>query len=356
MENHERIIYMDNGAAERPSRKAKEKLDKLIENAWANANSGHKLGRETEFELEDAKKTIAGCLNCEPEEVHFTSTSCEAITWAMYSMDKCRKHIEKSPFLHDCGYKYRTKSHCADKIHPESVGIAHILANNETGEIYPIPKRLYKEDLIFTDATAAVGHIHVDFKELGVDYLCGDGIKFGGIGGAAFLLAKKGVPLHSIIYGGKDRGGTPATVLCGAMAEALKHKCANMERSMKKTVEMRDYLIEKILGEVKNAHLNGPWEKGSVKERLPGNVNISFEGIEGDSMNLFLSHWGLMVSSKSACSTGNGEPSRVLLASGVSEELAKGALRLTVNESNTMEECYEAVKIIKNAVVWLRSF
>lgn len=225
-----------------------------------------------------------------------------------------------------------------------------MLANNETGEIYSILK---SSVLRFVDATAAVGHIPVDFKALGCDYLCADATKFGGIPGAAFLIIRRGAPIVPLIYGNEERGGTPPAAIIWAMATALAIKNVNMKSNMRKTVKMRDYLIHELM-EIPDAHLNGPWTAENCTDRLPGNVNISFGGIDGTALGLMLSERGLMVSAGSACTSGNNEPSHVLLAMGVPPELAKGTIRITINENNTMQECEEAVKLIADCVATLR--
>lgn len=347
------MIYMDNGAAEKPSAIAIRAAESILEDFWANPNSAHAAGRAALDKLENARECIAIDLNCEPDEVHFCSCACEAASWAIKCMRSACYEIYFEKWEHDCVLHSvkATEPHGALWGHTRR-GVVSMLANNETGEIFRIPK----ENVIrFVDATAAVGHIPVDFKVLGCDYLCADAMKFGGIPGAAFLIIKRGSPIVPLIYGNEERGGTPTTALIVAMAAALADKVNNMQENAVKTCHLRDDMIRELL-QIPGAHLNGPWTPGNITSRLPGNINISFEGIDGTSLGLLLTNYGIMTSAGSACTSGNNEPSHVLLAMGVPPELAKGTIRLTINENNTTEECKKVTQAIAECVRTLRSF
>lgn len=351
------MIYMDNAAAEKPLPIAIDMFTRTVERSWANPNSAHDFGRKAEVLLNSAKEMIAAAMNCLPDEVHFCSTACEAASWVMKTLvDNCA-NIVIGPKEHECILSCPIPNECRGIIQN---GIVSMLYNNETGERtftdYGIDKSKGSR-LFFTDATAAAGHVPVNFKELGVDYLCADALKFGGIPGAAFLIAKKGTPLSPIIYGGGLRGGTPSLAIIRAMAYALRYRCREtiLQEQAERVCWMRDYLIEELM-QIEGAHLNGAWEKGEFFTRLPGNVNISFEGIQGSSLVAMLSERGIMASSGSACQSGNNEPSHVLLAMGVPYRTALGTLRLTLNGRNTMDECKCVVKEIKDAVGHLRKF
>lgn len=347
------LIYMDNGAAEKPSNIALDVFRSVSEDFWGNPNSAHSFGRNSFVLIEESRSVIAKILNCLPDEVHFCSSACEAASWAIKCMSaECGK-IVSYPTEHSCVLE------AVSAIQPYirfsvsgKIGFATMLANNETGEIFKIHRGSV---LRFVDATAAVGHIPVDFKELGCDYLCGDALKFGGIPGAAFLIIKRGAPVVPLIYGDAYRGGTPPTALICAMAEALKEKAENMQKNVEKAVALRDYMITELL-KLPASYLNGPWKEADWSLRLPGNINISFEGVEGTALSLLLSERGLMVSTGSACTSGNNDPSHVLLAMGVPPEIARGTLRITLNENNTMEECRDAVRMISECVTKLRAF
>lgn len=345
------MIYMDNGAAEKPLYGAISEASWILQRTWGNPNSAHREGRRANEHIERAKETISRILNCYPDEVHFCSCACEAASWAIKCMRSACYEIYFEKWEHDCVLHSvkATAPHGALWGHTRR-GVVSMLANNETGEIFLIPKGSV---LRFVDATAAVGHIPVDFHALGCDYLCADAMKFGGIPGAAFLLIKRGAPIVPLIYGNEERGGTPPTALICAMAEALGEKDAILTESAEKTVSMRDYMIEELL-KIPASYLNGKWTPGSYKDRLPGNVNISFEGIDGTALGLMLSERGLMTSAGSACTSGDNEPSHVLLAMGVPPEIAKGTIRLTLNEENTEEECVKAARMISECVENLR--
>lgn len=346
------MIYMDNAAAERPLQAAVTAASSVWDSTYANPNSIHSFGQEAKDVLESARNEIAELMNCLPDEVHFCSCACEAASWALKSMRSVCYGISVGKFEHDCVLEAakNTGYGVYSAWESEKIGAVSMLANNETGEIYKISRGSV---LRFVDATAAVGQIPVDFRALGCDYLCADAMKFGGLPGAAFLIVRRRSPMIPLIYGNEERGGTPPTALISAMATALRIKTRGMGRAIQKTVQMRDYMIDELL-KLPDSHLNGPRSLGTVAARLPGNVNISFGGVDGTALGLMLSARGLMVSTGSACTSGNNEPSHVLLAMGVSPELARGAVRITLNEYNTMEECHQAVRMIKECVFRLR--
>lgn len=346
------MIYADNGAAEKPSAAAAKAFSTALKCAWANPNSAHKTGQNAYYFLEKAKSAIAKCINCEPDEVYFCSCACEAISWAVKCLNSVCSTIDYENIEHGCTIDALEKGEQYFFLNKKRRGAVSMLANNETGTIYPIPKG---NVLRFVDATAAVGHIPVDFKQLGCDYLCADALKFGGIGGAAFLIIKRGAPIVPLIYGNNERGGTPPVPIICAMAAALKEKKEKMQENIYHTVRLRDYVIDELL-KIPGAHLNGKASAGSCQHRLPGNVNISFEGIDGSALALRLSQSNIMVSTGSACTSGNNAPSHVLLALGVPPELARGTIRITLNENNTMIECKTICRDIADGVKYLRSF
>ena len=201
----------------------------------------------------------------------------------------------------------------------------------------------------------------INFQELGATYLAAGAHKFGGLQGAGFLLVKEGAPITPIIHGGGQerglRGGTESVPLICAMAEALKWSCDNMAKTAPYVTILRDELIESIKREIPCAHINGPWKKGDYTTRLPGNVNVSFDGVEGTTLAHLLDERGICVSTGSACHTGAGpEPSPVLIASGLSKERAAGAIRMTLGHENTMTEVRIVVDELKELVAYLRGF
>lgn len=360
------MIYLDNAATTKP-------LDCAVR-AFTNApignpSSSHKAGREARVALEGARRTIAECMGALPSEVIFTSGSTEACNLAMNSL------------AHACSlWVFNEIEHSAVRVpgkiledtknlyhEPPRAGFARMYANNETGEIYERSVLFSKDQevreryLWFCDATAAVGHVPINFHDLEATYLAAGAHKFGGLQGAGFLLVKQGAPVTPIIHGGGQergmRGGTESVPLICAMAEALKWSCDNMAKIAPYVTVLRDELIKSIKREIPGAHINGPWKKGDYTTRLPGNVNVSFDGVEGTTLAHLLDERGICVSTGSACHSGAGpEPSSVLIASGLTKERAAGAVRMTLGHENTMPEVQIVVDELKELVAYLRGF
>lgn len=360
------MIYLDNAATTKP-------LDCAVR-AFTNAPTGnpsssHRAGREARVALEGARRTIAECMGALPNEVIFTSGSTEACNLAMNSLaHACSlwgfNEIEHSA-VRAPGKVLENPENLYHK--PPRAGFARMYANNETGEIYE-RSILFSKDpevreryLWFCDATAAVGHVPINFHDLEATYLAAGAHKFGGLKGAGFLLVKQGAPVTPIIHGGGQeyglRGGTEPVPLICAMAEALKWSCDNLAKTAPYVTILRDELIKSIKREIPGAHINGPWKKGDYTTRLPGNVNVSFDGVEGTTLAHLLDERGICVSTGSACHSGAGpEPSSVLVASGLSKERAAGAIRLTIGHENTMSEVQIVVDELKEIVTYLRGF
>ena len=360
------MIYLDNAATTKP-------LDCAVR-AFANAPTGnpsssHRAGREARVALEGARRTIAECMGALPSEVIFTSGSTEACNLAMNSLaHACSlwgfNEIEHSA-VRAPGKVLENPKNLYHK--PPRAGFARMYANNETGEIYersilfskgPEVRERY---LWFCDATAAVGHVPINFHDLEATYLAAGAHKFGGLKGAGFLLVKQGAPVTPIIHGGGQerglRGGTESVPLICAMAEALKWSYDNLAKTAPYVTILRDELIKSIKWEIPGAHINGPWKKGDYTTRLPGNVNVSFDGVEGTTLAHLLDERGICVSTGSACHTGAGpEPSSVLIASGLTKERAAGAIRMTIGHDNTMMEIRIVVDELKELVAYLRGF
>lgn len=361
------MIYLDNAATTKPLRCA---LNTFVNAPSGNPSSSHRAGREARVALEGARRTIAECMGALPSEVIFTSGSTEACNLAMNSLAHACSlwgvaEIEHSAVRGPGKVLKNTKNLYHE---PPRAGFARMYANNETGEICERPKTPPREEwepedmyLWFCDATAAVGHVPINFQELGATYLAAGAHKFGGLKGAGFLLVKQGAPVTPIIHGGGQergmRGGTESVPLICAMAEALKWSCDNLAKTAPYVTILRDAMIEKILSEIPGAHINGPWKKGDYTTRLPGNVNVSFDGVEGTTLAHLLDERGICVSTGSACHTGAGpEPSPVLVASGLTKERAAGAVRMTLSHKNTMTEVRIVVDELKELVAYLRGF
>jgi cysteine desulfurase len=219
-----------------------------------------------------------------------------------------------------------------------------MLANNETGERFEMPRREHANDLIFTDATAAMGHMDIDVKRLNVDMLAAGGHKFGAPCGIGFLYARHGIEVH--------RSGTPPVALACSMASALEwqteHMVLNTETVSQKRNDLEWLLTNRFGGE--RILINTP-----PKNRLPHILNVSFDGVDGKALALMLSHCGVMVSAGAACTSGDNAPSHVLMAMYHDEARARSAIRISLSHENTVSECEQAAKIIAECVEQLRA-
>lgn len=345
-------IYLDASAMHPVLHCAREAF---LNAPFGNPSSEHQVGHEARNALESAREKIAALMDGDPEEIYFTSTATEAAALVSYSLAK-----------HGCGIiSGRTEHHaisenedafpCEPEVYFPRVCAAQMLANNETGEIYHIrPDWSDYQYGWLCDATAAVGHIPVSFKTLGCDYLLFDGIKFGGVPGAAALIAKKGAPLSPLIRGGgQERGmrsGTENVPAICAMASALEWQTKHMEQNTEHISSLQMRLYE-MLSEIKKHQWNTPL----TKPHLPHILNISFDGVDAHALALILSKDGVMVSPGAACSNGLNEPSHVIMAMFHDEARARSAIRISMSHENTAEEINIAAEKIRNAVAYIRS-
>ena len=319
---------------------------------FGNPSSEHAFGKAARDALENAREKIAKLLDCDRDEIYFTSTATEAAAMALNSMDKSCVYLMATLIEHHAILEnQRPTSKHANPLH---FGYSHILAQNETGDVFSV-KDLHEQsnaDLVLVDATAAVGHIPVSFRELGCDYLIADAIKFGGLSGAAMLIAKKDAPLSPLIRGGgQERGmrsGTENVPAICAMAAALEWQIEHMEENTAKLSDMYEYLLNKF-EEFDGAHINAP-----RPDHLPHILNISFDGVDAHALVLLLSQQGVMVSAGAACSNGLNEPSHVLMAIYHDEARARSAIRISLSHENTIDECIEAANKISASVAYLR--
>lgn len=351
------MIYLDAAAHEMPLPAAVNAFLKMQD--LANPSSLHSEGRAAKSALEAARATVARCLNCEPSEVCFTSGATESCNWMIHCLDVFSNGIsEILPYEHHAVLEYPAIAPVVfSDLKP---GHTHMLANNETGEIYDIEamKKPLK-GLFGCDASAAVGHIPVDFRALGVDYMAFGAHKFGGLSGIGALIVRENAPVTPMICGGGQergmRGGTESVALACAMAAALEKRCETMYDDIARITKLRDEFITEILRLVPDAYINGPWVICDASRRLPNNANISFIGVESQALVLALSNRGLCASSGSACTSGSLEGSYVLRAMGLSEERARSAVRFSLPYRITQGELKQAVEIIVNTVSELRA-
>lgn len=364
------------------SDKAIEAMTPYLKGVYGNPSSLHTVGQAAKEHLEDARERIAKCLNCEPKELYFTSGGSEADNQAIRSAAqngarKGKKHIVSTAFEHHAvlhtlkklekeGFEVTylpvhpdgliTAEEVGTAIRPDTALVTVMFANNEVGTILPIAEIgaiCREKGVIFhTDAVQAVGHIPVDVQAQNIDMLSLSAHKFHGAKGVGALYVRRGIPLNTFIDGGAQernkRAGTENLAGIASMAAALEEACENMGKNAKKLAALRDRLIEGLL-KVPHSKLNG-----DRKNRLPSNVNICFEGIEGESLLLLLDAKGICASSGSACTSGSLDPSHVLLALGLPHEIAHGSLRLSLSEYNTEEEVEYIIREVPKVVAYLR--
>ena len=360
------IIYADNAATTKVSQTAIDAMLPCFTETYGNPSSPHHIGQEAAKLLIAARKTMADLIGAEPSEIIFTSGGSEAdnqaiVTAAILGARKGKKHIISTKMEHHAvlhtlkklekeGYEITLLDvhengvvrleDLAAAIRPDTALVTIMYANNEIGTIQPITEigALCKEKgvIFHTDAVQAAGHLPINVKEQNIDMLSLSAHKFHGPKGAGVLFVRRGIPITAIIEGGAQergkRAGTENMPAIVGMAAAFKEACDNISVNMPKVQLLRDKLIDGIL-KLDEVILNGDREK-----RLPGNVNVSIKGIEGESLLMMLDMQGICASSGSACTSGSLDPSHVLLAIGLIHEVAHGSLRLSLCEYNTEEE------------------
>lgn len=376
-------VYVDNAATTQMSDVAYNAMLPMMKDIYGNPSSLHHIGQIAKEHLDDARARVAKCINALPNEIYFTSGGSESdnqaiITAAYNGAKRGKKHIISSKFEH------HAVLHTLDKLEKEgfeielldvySDGLVRVedvekalrddtalvtimTANNEVGTIQPIKEigALCKEKgvIFHTDAVQAVGHIPVDVKDMNVDMLSISAHKFHGPKGVGVLYARKGILLQNVINGGAQergkRAGTENTPAIAGMAAALEEACANMQKNSANVSVLRDKIIEGVQ-DIERCHVNG-----DLNKRLPGTVNMCFEGIEGESLLLLLDQKGICASSGSACTSGSLDPSHVLLAMGIPVANAHGSLRISLCEYNTEEEVDLIIDTIHEVVPYLRS-
>lgn len=349
------MIYFDNAAATPVLDCAWEAMQ---EAPFANPSSSHAAGREAKAALESARATIARCLNCLPSEVYFTSGATEACNW----MVKCLR-------MESDGIIYNGTVHHAvsEGIHAYSSPNAPrgkpsavlSLVNNETGQISDVYafRRHFRTRRIALDATAAVGHLPIDFHALGADYMAFGGHKFGAPKGIGALIVREGCPITPLLHGGAQergmRGGTVSVPLVSSMAAALTWRSLHMEENEKAIRGVAQELIISLGCHRVDFDINLPDGKSS-KDCAPHILSIRFPGVYGAALAAALSERGVMVSTGSACSSGDNAASANLMASGLTEQQALEAIRFSFDWYNTRQEAAEAASIISDIVPALR--
>lgn len=376
------MIYLDNAATTKMSRTAINAMLPYMDKVYGNPSSLHSIGQEANAALCDARQKIANLLGCSAQEITFTSGGSEADNQAIISAARIgeksnKKHIVSTLFEHHAvlhtldrlkkeGFEITLldvnengiilPEQVADAIREDTCLVTVMYANNEIGTIQPI-KQIgeicrSKGVLFHTDAVQAVGHLKINVKEQNIDMLSLSAHKFYGPKGIGALYAKKGIRLTNIIDGGAQergkRAGTENIPAIMGMAAALEEAINNIDCSTKKQIVLRDKLI-KGLSQIPHSILNG-----DATNRLPGNVNFCFEGIEGESLLLLLDDKGICASSGSACTSGSLDPSHVLLAIGRVHDIAHGSLRLSLSDETTENDIDYTIKSVTEVVEYLR--
>ena len=376
-------VYMDNAATTRVSDTAVRAMLPCFQNLYGNPSSLHTIGQEAAKALLSARETVAACLGCSFKEITFTSGGSEAdnqaiISAARIGARKGKKHILSTAFEHHAvlhtlrrlekeGFEIQlldvgsmgtvTAEQVAKAIRPDTALVTIMYANNEIGSVMPIAEigAVWREKgvLFHTDAVQAAGHLHINVREQNIDMLSLSGHKFHGPKGVGVLYTRQGIPLTNIIEGGAQergkRAGTENIPGIVGMAAALREACDRIDETTEKVTALRDKLIAG-LSQIPHSVLNG-----DPVHRLPGNVNLCFEGIEGESLLLLLDQKGICASSGSACTSGSLDPSHVLLAIGRPHEVAHGSLRLSLCEDNSPEEVEYVLREVPRIVEYLRA-
>jgi cysteine desulfurase len=361
-----KTIYFDHAATTPISSEVLEKMLPYLKGNFGNPSSIYFLGRESKKAIEEAREKVSKAINANPREIFFTGSGTEADNWAIkgvaYSNKDKGNHIittsiEHHAVLHTCRYLESdgfevtylpvdengliSPEDVLNAIKPNTILISVMFANNEIGTVQPIKEigKIAKDKgvIFHTDAVQAVGNIPIDVNELNIDLLSLSAHKLYGPKGVGALYIKKGVKITSFIHGGAQersrRASTENVAGIVGLGEAIKIATENIEENNKALLSLRDRTIEEVLKNIPFTRLNG-----DRNNRLPGNVNFSFEFIEGESLLLMLDMKGIAASSGSACTSGSLDPSHVLLAIGLPHEIAHGSLRITFGKDNSHDD------------------
>lgn len=376
-------VYMDYSATTYVKPEVLEEMMPYFTEKFGNPSSFYGISRETKRAIDTAREKVAKGLNCLPDEVYFTGGGSEADNWAIKGIASAHKNkgnhiittkIEHHAVLHTCQYLEKNGFEVTyldvdsegfinlddlkNAITDKTILVSIMFANNEIGTIQPVKEigEICKEKKVFfhTDAVQAVGNVPIDVKEMNIDMLSLAGHKIYGPKGIGVLYIKKGIKIDNLIHGGAQeknrRAGTENIASIVGLGKAMELATCNIEEHMEKMTALRDRLIDGLL-KIPYTNLNGP--RG--EKRLPGNVNVRFRFIEGESILLSLDFKGVCASSGSACTSGSLDPSHVLLAIGLPHELAHGSLRLTLGAGSTEEDVDYVLEVTPPIIERLRN-
>ncbi len=378
-----RFVYADNSATTQVSDRVFESMLPYLKEEYGNASSLYKIGRDSSIAIEAARERVAKALGCEPREVYFTSCGSESDNWALKSTmerlgKKGKKHLITSAFEHHAilhtaqhlerlGYEVTylpvdkdgliDPQQVKEAIREDTALVSIMYANNEIGTIEPIAEigAICKTAgvLFHTDAVQAIGNVPIDVRDQNIDMLSLSAHKIHGPKGIGALYVRKGVVLPNLIDGGAQerghRAGTENVAYIVGLGQAIEDAVAGMGAKVEKLTRFRDQIIAELT-KIPYTKLNGHPTK-----RLCTNVNISFEGVEGEALLLLLDSMGIAASSGSACTSGSLDPSHVLLSIGLRHEVAHGSLRLSLSDFNTQEDVDYIIECVPKVIERLRA-
>lgn len=376
------IRYFDNAATTKVKEEVLKEMFPYFSVEYGNPSSMYSIGRSSRRAIETARKRVAELINCKPKEIYFTSCGSESDNMALKGIAYANKEkgnhiitskIEHPAILNSCktlekqGYRITYLnvdeegnidiSELENSINEDTILISIMFANNEIGTIEPIEqisKIAKKHNIIFhTDAVQACGNIKIDVKDMGIDMLSLSGHKINAPKGVGALYIREGIEFDRFLDGGHQeknkRAGTENVAEIVGLGKACEIAKNNLESHINKLKELRDFYINQVEEKIENIKLNGPRDN-----RLPGNANISFKGVNGSELLLKLDEKGICASAGSACSTGSNSPSHVLTSIGLDSKMADGTLRVTFYEENSKEDVEYLVENLKNIVRELR--
>ncbi len=378
-----KLIYLDHAATTSVHPDVVKEMMPYFTKKYGNPSSVYGFASENKKVINNSREIIASSIDAKPEEIYFTAGGSESDNWALKGIAEAfsykGKHIitsqiEHHAVLHTCKYLEKRgfkitylkpdengiirPDELEKAIRPDTILISVMFANNEIGTIEPVKeigKIAHKHGVLFhTDAVQAYCQIPINVNEMNIDLLSASGHKFNGPKGVGFLYVKSGINIKSFIHGGKQesgkRAGTENVPGIAGIGKACELALSEMNTRIKYETGLRDYLIKRILGEIPYVRLNG-----HAKNRLPNNVNISFQFAEGESILIMLDMAGICASGGSACTSGDAAPSHVLTAIGLPKEIARASLRLTIGYENTKEEMDYVADNLKKIIENLRN-
>lgn len=377
-----KMIYLDNAATTRTAPEVVETMLPYFSEFYGNASTVYEFGQKSKEAISKARETIAGAIGAKENEIYFTGGGSESDNWVLKATAEAYKSkgrhiitskIEHHAILHTCEWLEQNGfevtyldvdefgvvklEELKKAIRPDTILISIMFANNEIGTIEPVAEigKIAKEHgiLFHTDAVQAFGQVPIQVDELNIDMLSASAHKLNGPKGVGLLYIRKGIKIRSFVHGGaqerKRRAGTENVPGIVGFGKAVELALASMQERTQKECELRDYLMERVLREIPFTRVNG-----DRTNRLPNNVNLCFQFVEGESLLIMLDMKGICGSSGSACTSGSLDPSHVLLAIGLPHEIAHGSLRLTLGSDTTREDMDTVVEAMKEIVTQLR--